>query len=992
MSTSSSVTSSRLLADNRLNHIPTATYRLQLRPELGLQAVRELLPYLHELGISDVYLSPLFRARASSTHGYDVVNHDLIDPAFGDLADFEELALAVKKLGMGILLDVIPNHMGINDSGNEWWQDLLENGQTSRYADFFDIDWNPTTLHLQHKVLLPFLGRPFADVLEQAELQVVYSQLRLQLAYGPMHFPLSPSTWPLVLRAVSEKYRESQPVTEEGDVSWDQTELESIITQLTLLPGPDQLDEAASEQRYREQRVARRRLEQLWKRSEPIRQSLEAALAEINGAPGQPRSFDRLENLIDQQWYRLAYWRVAADEINYRRFFDINDLAAIRVEVPRVFDAVHRLVGEFLERGWVTGLRIDHPDGLLDPQSYFENLHALFRQHRPADLDPAISEVYVVAEKILSGEEPLPTEWHVCGTTGYELLNALNRLLVHPEGLQRLRSGYPRLTGEELSPADILYNGKRTVLLDAMSSELQMLAMQLYRIAQQHRAARDYTLSGLRRALREVIACMTVYRTYNRPHGWDVAEADYRRVTTAVRMAKRRNPSMDWSSLDFISTVVLLQNPPHLTDEQAAERRSFSLKMQQVTGPVMAKGLEDTSFYRYFPLASVNEVGGELDTAPVSSDEMHRMMHQRATTWPHSLSATSTHDTKRGEDFRARLHVLSEIPEKWIQTVFRWQELNRPLLKADDGEELPDRNAQYLLYQTLLGTWPLDPGDQQQSYLDRILRYMEKALREGKVHTSWMNPSETYEAAVAHFVRELLVGEAGLPFREQIAELAAEIANAGFINGLSQLLLKTTLPGIPDFYQGTEYWDFNLVDPDNRRPVDFDQRRASLADLQQKFQTNPHQLLRNLAEQWPAPEIKQFVSWRAIATRRQQAQLFAAGDYLPLTVTGSLAEHVFAFCRRLEHDWLAVVVPRHVQSLPPDAHAGGPPGGILPAAWGSTQVEFPADSPGDWQNAFSNEVIQLNATAGSPSLPVASLLGALPIALLVSTANPQKTS
>ncbi len=973
---------------------PRASYRLQFGSGFGFADAAALAGYLAELGVSHVYASP-YLASASGTHGYDVVDHGSVDVTFGDLEQFGQLAMAARDLGMGLLLDIIPNHMGNNDAGNEWWLDVLENGETSRYADFFDIDWNPTATNLQHKVLLPFLGAPFVEALEQAQLQVVYEHDRLQLAYGDCRFPLAPGTWPAVLEPACDHYREHHLADNEQDeASGDQIELESIITQLRLLPDPECRDEAATRQRYREQGVARRRLAQLLSISDDIRQSLAATLASLNGAVGQPRSFDRLEQLINRQWYRLAYWRVAADEINYRRFFDINDLAAIRVEVPRVFDAVHGLVGQFISQGWVTGLRIDHPDGLLDPQSYFENLHALFRRHRPRGDERTPSQIYLVAEKILSGEEPLPTDWNICGTTGYDLLNLLNRLLVHPEGLQKLRSAYAQLTGQETSPADVLYESKRTILIDAMSSELQMLARQLYCIAQQDRAARDYTLPGLQRALREVIACMTVYRTYVRPQGWDVSEADYRRMTTAVRMAKRRNPSMDWTALDFIASVVLLRNPPYLSEEQAADRRRFALKMQQVTGPVMAKGLEDTSFYRHYPLASLNEVGGELDTPAISTEEMHRQMHHRATTWPHSLSATSTHDTKRGEDVRARLHVLSEIPDLWIESVYRWQELNRPMLHVVDGEELPDRNTTYLLYQTLLGTWPLDDlsDAERETYVARIVRYMQKAEREAKVHTSWMNPAEEYEQAVAQFVQRLLTHESAQPFRAEMQTLASEIATAGFINALAQTLLKATLPGVPDFYQGTEYWDFNLVDPDNRRPLDFAIRRESLARLQQEFAFDPQSLTQNLIQRWPTPEIKQFVAWRSIAARAANPQLFSAGEYLSLIPQGDLAEHVFGFCRRWQDLRLAVIVPRQVQLL---AQRSGSPDslrGFLAVDWGNTRIELPCENALCWRNEFSGEMVTADSPTGKPSLSMAGLFARWPVVMLTARATPPSNS
>jgi (1->4)-alpha-D-glucan 1-alpha-D-glucosylmutase len=587
----------------KLNRVPLSTYRLQLKAGFNLEQVEQLLPYLERLGITDLYLSPLFRAREESSHGYDVVDHGTIDPAIGDLAKFQRLSQAARDAGMGILLDVVPNHMGINDAGNAWWLDVLENGEGSYFANFFDIDWHPAASALDGKVLLPFLGEPFGRALENGDLQIIYDDERLQLGYGPRRYPLSPPTWTDILDLA---YDLGAPqVSTAGGNNSDWIELQSIITQLRNLPPAVRRDPFAMEERYREQRIARRRLADLVESSPAVKLALENAIRQFNGEKGNARSFDELEKLLDQQWYRLAYWRVAADEINYRRFFDINELAAIRVEEPRVFDAVHRLVGHLLSAGLVTGLRIDHPDGLRDPQTYYKNLQGLFRSQQSSDGD-AGQEIYVVAEKILSGDEQLPKDWSICGTTGYDLLNVLSRLQTWDEGLSRMRAFYDDVAGWEIKPADVVYFSKRDVLLASMSSELQMLTAQLYRIAQQHRGARDFTRPSLQRALREVIACMTVYRTYVRSDSWDVSEADYRIVSTAVRMAKRRNRTMPMSVFDSIAAVLLLEHPPTLTDEQAAERRQFALKLQQVSGPVAAKGVEDTAFYRYYPLASLN--------------------------------------------------------------------------------------------------------------------------------------------------------------------------------------------------------------------------------------------------------------------------------------------------------------------------------------------------------------------------------------------------
>jgi (1->4)-alpha-D-glucan 1-alpha-D-glucosylmutase len=716
------------IGNRRVNRVPHSTYRLQLGADLTLDQVHALLPYLLSLGVSDLYLSPLFRARAESSHGYDVVDHGTIDPAIGDLKAFARLAEAARDSGMGILLDVVPNHMGINDPNNVWWLDVLENGEGSYFADFFDIEWHPPAAGLQDKILLPCLAEPFGKMLEDGELRVVYENSRLQLAYGRRRFPLAPPSWPIVLEVTIGFADEVGDPDTRSIANW--SELQSIITQLRHLPPGSRRDAEAMEDRYREQKIARQRIAELLQTSTNVRAAFDRAIEQINGEKNNPKSFDPLERLLEQQWYRLAYWRVASDEINYRRFFDINDLAAIRVEDPRVFDAVHRLVGNLLEKGWVTGLRIDHPDGLRDPHSYFKSLQSLYRSHH-ANGDEG-SDVYIVAEKILSGDEPLPEDWAVCGTTGYDLMNVIGRVQVAANGLAELRSFYDRATGNTQKPTEIVYESRREVLLGSMASELQMLAAALYRIAQQHRASRDFTQPALRRALREILASMTVYRTYVRSDSWDVSEADYRTVTTAVRLAKRHNRTLPFSLFDFIASVLLLEHPPTISDEQAAERRQFALKFQQVSGPVAAKGVEDTAFYRYYPLASLNEVGGELDSKPLAVDEFHRLMRHRMEAWPHSLCATSTHDSKRGEDMRARLHVLSETPEEWAAAFARWQKMNQSLIREIDGEPTPDANEEYLIYQTLVGTWPAESvmNEEREAYRDRLLQYMQKSLHE----------------------------------------------------------------------------------------------------------------------------------------------------------------------------------------------------------------------------------------------------------------------
>ena len=706
------------------------------------------------------------------------------------------------------------------------------------------------------------------------------------------------------------------------------------------------------------------------------------ALEEINGVVGEASSFDRLEELLSAQCYRLAYWRVASDEINYRRFFDINDLAAIRVEDPQVFEMVHRLVATLLQRGLVTSLRIDHPDGLLDPAQYFDNLQALYRRSSPANSMEPAGELYIVAEKILSGNEQLPEDWAVSGTTGYEYINLVNRLLVDADGMKEIRDAYEGLSGVEETAAEILYQSKKEAASVAMLSEMQMLAMRLYRISQRQRASRDFTLPTLLRALQEVVACLAVYRTYVPPRGWEASEEDHRRIGLAVRLAKRRNPSMSRSLFDFIASVLLLQFPPHLDQEDREAWRHFALKLQQVSGPIAAKGVEDTAFYRYYPLVSLNEVGGELDASALAPAEFHRLMHHRATTWPHGMSASSTHDTKRSEDVRARLNVLSETPRRWKEAVLLWRQMNRRFLEKWDDQPIPDANEEYLLYQTLVGTWPVTPMNdaEREAYAERIVQYMEKALREAKLHTSWMNPSEDYEALVFEFVRKVLGPEAAA-FQADLTQLVAEIADAGFVNSLSQTLLKATLPGLPDIYQGTELWDFSLVDPDNRRPVDYESRLATTNALAKRMKRDLPGLAAEIAAAWPDPRIKLLTLTRALAVRKEHEKLFADGEYLPLEVTGVHADHLFAFARRLDDQWIAVATPRCFHQL--TRSGNGKASSIAwQVDWGDAKVVLPADAGRSWRCELSGQKLEAQPNDDTLTIAASELFAALPVALL----------
>lgn len=993
------------------DQVPVSTYRLQLRADgFTFDDAASLAPYLAALGVGDAYVSPFFRAREHSTHGYDVVDHGAVEPSFGGEDALERFSEQLRHYGMGLLLDLVPNHMGIDDPTNRWWQDVLVHGEGSRYAGYFDIDWDPPVEANRHKLLLPVLGDYFGQVLERQELQLFYEGGRFWVTYYDRRFPVAPASWPPILRLMLAQLE--LPADDQVRM-----EVESLIMALDRLPSPSDRSPERMRERYRESEVASRRLRELTYYSPAIHAALEIAIADYNGVPGDPRSFDRLEALLDAQPYRLAFWRVAGDEINYRRFFDINELAAIRVEVPSVFEAVHDLTFRLLADGIVTGLRIDHPDGLFDPPTYFENLQEGYLRslrerasdetllsrnddgenrddtQRPQTVEGATRRkpgrcgpLYVVVEKILAHDERLDPDWPVCGTTGYEFLNRLNGLFVAEGGADDIRAVYERFVGRLEPFRDVLYDGKRAILDFSMSSELHVLAWMLTRIAGGRRKTRDFTYGTLRRALREVIASFPVYRTYVRPGDDEVRDDDRRRVQYAIRLSRRRNPELPKAVFDFLASLLLLEDPIDLTEEQRAMRRSFVLKLQQVTGPIMAKGLEDTAFYRYYPLASLNEVGGEPDSIGVPPDELHRHFTHRVAEEPFALGATTTHDTKRGEDVRARLNVLSEIPDEWEHAIGRWRYFNAAHKSDFEGTAVPNANESYLIYQTLVGTWPLSErgasaprnvvASVSEGYVDRIVAYFEKAFREAKLHTSWLDPDADYEAAVAAFVRTALDPEQSPEFLADLDRFVARIADAGFLNGLSQALIKIAAPGVPDIYQGCELWDFRLVDPDNRRPVDFGKRKELLSGIASEFQADPARLARELLDDWPDERIKLYITWRGLQHRKQHPALFLHGSYEPLEVTGERAAHLFAFVRQHGDNCLITAVPRLTASADRTT-----PGRIDPAWWENTTVELPAGTfraggPASWVSVFTGRQLK-----GRGSIAAADLFGDFPVGL-----------
>ena len=1008
------------LADSK-RRLPESTYRLQFHAGFTFRDAAPLVNYLRELGISDCYASPYLKARPGSRHGYDISDHQLLNPEIGTEADYETWIQALQANGMGQILDIVPNHMGIVGNENEWWNDVLENGPGARHAGFFDIDWRPSKLELHDKVLLCILGDPYGKVLESGQFTLVYESGTFAVHYFHHRFPIAPESSLLCLRLHVDELEQSL-----GKESAEFMEYQSILTALSHLPPRSETHSLKVDERYREKEVIKRRLQALTDASVPVREFLLRNTAIFNGNKNDPHSFDLLDDLLNDQSYRLAFWQVAADEINYRRFFDVNELAALSMEKPEVFEATHRLILRLLVEGKVTGLRLDHPDGLYDPRHYFERLqrHYLVEmaqrliatgalpcadselvtlqaslRSRQAKAGRAIRPLYVVAEKILGQEEALPEDWPIHGTTGYEFLNQLNGLFVDAGQEVLFSRIYQRWsgTGQTLLSAPAMsasarsdksvrptyrshvYEQKFLILQVSLAGELHVLARQLDRLSEKNRWSRDFTLNGLRHALREIIACFPVYRSYITD---EVLPRDRVHVESAVSQAKRRNPAISSSIFDFVRDILLLRYPDATDETDRAEQRHFVGKFQQVTAPVMAKGLEDTLFYVYNRLVSLNEVGGDPGRFGVAPSELHAFFQERQRLWPHALSATSTHDTKRSEDVRARLNVLSELPRDWQAALTRWNRLNdRHRIHLESGDA-PSRNDEYHLYQTLIGAWPLGAPSHEAhaDFVSRICQYMGKAIHEAKVHSSWINPNPAYDDAVQQFVTRILDEKINARFLADIRAFQARINHLGLFNSLAQALLKLSAPGVPDFYQGTELWDFSLVDPDNRRPVDYERRRHLLAELKSR-EASPA-LTRELTENKEDGRIKLYLTWRGLHCRREHPGLFTEGEYVAASALGERSEHVFAFVRRLGECWALAAAPRLVAGMLPGV-SEVPLGADV---WRDTVLVLPGIQPHErCRNIFTGEIHDPSERDGQTVLPLADVFAHFPVAVLVGT-------
>jgi (1->4)-alpha-D-glucan 1-alpha-D-glucosylmutase len=958
--------------------IPSATYRLQFNHLFTFADATRILAYLSELGISDVYASPYLKAKPGSLHGYDIVDPSQLNPDIGTDEEYLAFVKELGRLGMGQIFDLVPNHMCVTSKENRWWMDVLGNGPGSPYARFFDIDWHPVKPELENRLLLPMLGDQYGTVLERGELRLIFDQGAFFITYYDHQLPLRPQTYAKLLKRRLETLKRRLP-----DRHPALAELLSIVTALAHVPPYTETAPDRVEVRQREKEVIKRRLRALYQNSPEITRFIDENLNDVNGRKGEPRSFDELDRLLRGQVYRLSSWRVAADEINYRRFFDINDLAAIRTEDPLVFEETHRVVFGLIAAGSVTGLRVDHPDGLYHPAEYFRRLQArcaelLRAAHPRAELSD--KPFYIVGEKILSKGERMPEDWPIYSTTGYVFLNSVNGLFVRVDHARAMDRIYARFIKTAMSYPDVVYESKKLIMQTAMSSEINMLGHRLDQLSETDWHTRDFTLNSLMAALVEIIAFYPVYRTYVTPSG--VEDRDRRYVELAVSKAKRKNPSINESLFDFLNHVLLLDYPDHYGEAEKTAWQEFVMKFQQLTGPVMAKGEEDTACYVYNRLLSLNEVGGAPDRFGTSLDTFHGQNIERSKFWPHAMIATATHDTKRSEDVKARINVLTELPDEWKACVARWRRLNKKHKPLVEGRAVPEPNEEYHLYQTMVGVWPIQApnGDEHGVLAQRIKDYMLKAVREAKVNTSWISPNQAYEDALALFLDRLLLGRAGNPFLDDFRSFQTHVSYYGLFNSLSQVLLKITVPGVPDFYQGTERWDFSLVDPDNRRPVDYDRRIRSLAELKRRQASTPRaELALALTRQKDDGLVKLYVMTTSLNYRLAHRPLFDDGDYLSLEIDGGLADHVCAFARRHAEGGVIIVAPRWFTGLA--AYPDGLPMGD--ACWQENELRLPFAHAGDrFHNLFTGETLAAVGREGTAALRLAEALANFPVALL----------
>ncbi len=974
--------------------IPNATYRLQFNSDFTFNDGTDLVPYLLELGVSHVYASPILKTRAGSNNGYDIIDHNTLNPDLGTEADFRQFTGSLQHHGMKLILDIVPNHMAIGGGDNRWWLDILEHGEASAYAGYFDIDWHPPSQFLNNKLLLPFLGDYYGNVLERGELtlQLVPDKGSFQVNYFDHVFPVDPMTYPIILGHPGLG-PESPADGEEQHQLQALLDLEKVILTLRSLPRRSAISKARRLRRRETADTCKQQLARLYRNQPALLSRMKDIVATFNATGKQHQGRELLHRLLEKQAWRLAYWKVAADVINYRRFFDINELAGLRVDKPEVFDHVHRYLEQMIREGLINGVRVDHVDGLADPLGYCQRLQALIQRARTGEEKGKSSKddtFYCVVEKILATDEELAPEWQVHGDTGYEFAALVNGLFIRPDAKQSMTELYEHfvtpktinasLTGQQYLHAgsDISrlgYQTRKLIMQHTLAGELSVLANRLSRIAQADRSTRDFTYHSLRGALMEVIACFPVYRTYLGPdHGSD---QDRCYLKQAIEEGGSRS-LQERHLFDFIHRVMLQGVVGHPHKRLDRQCMSFCRGLQQYTPMVAAKGLEDTTCYRYHRLVSLNDVGFDLDQFATSVALFHDKNKRRLSTRPATMVSTSTHDSKRGEDVRARINVLSEIPSRWRYHVLYWQRINATKKTPVNGLLAPSDNDEYLLYQTLIGTWPLAAGDKSSpgKYKQRVSQYMIKACREAKVHTSWVNPDSEYEGALSAFVEALFSDKGKQGFLRDFRSLQARIIRPGLYNALAQTLLKLSVPGIPDIYQGNELWNFALVDPDNRRPVDFMHRQTLLRSL-----ASTGSCMQEYMSCLEDGRAKMHVTRQALALQRRYPALFRRGEYLAMEIRGPRAGQLVAFARVCKGKTVIVVVARWTAAL----INAMPSWSASQGQWQKTYLILPSEAGNySFRDVLCDEYIRPVQVDTEMQLAAGDVLQQAPLALLES--------
>ncbi|WP_404783479.1 malto-oligosyltrehalose synthase [Altericista sp. CCNU0014] len=906
--------------------IPIATYRLQFHRGFPFEAAQNIAGYLADLGISDIYASPIFKARAKSSHGYDVVDPNQLNPELGTPEQFAALARTVRHYDMGWLQDIVPNHMAY-DSQNPYLMDILENGPDAEDFDFFDIEWDRASESLKGRVLAPLLGNFYGECLENGELQLAYEETGLSLYYHALKLPIRLDSY---ARFITQKLGQLAKALGRNHPGF--IKLLGVLYLVKSIPA-----EAKGRERYDGVKFVKSLLWELYTQNKDVKAVFEATIEFFNGEQGKPESFNALDALLSEQFYRLSFWKVGAEEINYRRFFTVNELISVKVEELRVFNKTHALIEELVAQGTFTGLRVDHIDGLYDPAQYLKRLKQ------------KIPDTYVTVEKILELQEDLPSEWEIEGTSGYDFLNYANGIFCLSARESSLQESYLDFTQMDVSYEELIAQKKRLILEKNLAGDVDNLAQKLKSISAQTRAGTDFTRHGLTRALSEVLALFPVYRTYITSDR--ASDTDRTYIKTAIAKAVADAPLLH-RELTYIQTLLLGQDESSLAPEQQTERLNFVMKFQQLTGPLMAKGVEDTALYIYNRLLSLNEVGGNPSQFGISLEAFHCFNQRRGARWPYTQNASATHDTKRGEDVRARLNILSEVPHEWNDRVGAWQKINDAKKLQVNGKAVPSRNDEYFLYHTLVGAFPFEEAERPE-FIERVKQYAIKAVREAKVYTAWLRPNVEYEDGYALFVETIL---RDAEFLQAFCPFQQRIATYGIFNSLSQLLLKVAAPGIPDFYQGNELWDLSLVDPDNRRPVDYARRISLLGEIQRRTLADPLALIAELLASPEDGRVKLFLTTQLLQARKSYRDVFEKGSYQPLNVIGKFAEHVVAFARWYQGTVAIAIAPRFLTGLvePPQLP-------LTEAVWQDTQVELPEGVGSIWTNAVTAESGKFNA-------------------------------